>query len=339
MTPEPAIPDRPPQPPRYDVFNGDADGICALHQMRLAEPAEAHLVTGVKRDIALLQRVPSGLPHPPRVLVLDVSLDANAADLRRLLDDGAQVDYFDHHTAAQRFDHPGLRLHWNEAPDMCTSLLVDRYLGGRHRRWAAVAAFGDNLATQGRALGEQCGLAPDAVAVLERLGQVLNYNAYGDCVEALHIAPAALYRALSRYEDPFDFIAGSSHYRDLCDGYDDDCSHLQRLRPYWQKPGGEIYLLPAEPWARRVSGVLANRLAARQAGDAFAILSMHADGTFVVSVRSGAPVERSACGLCEQFAGGGGRRAAAGINQLPAADLPLFIARFSQYFGLESHAG
>jgi len=34
-----------------DVFNGDADGICALHQLRLAEPVESTLVTGVKRDI------------------------------------------------------------------------------------------------------------------------------------------------------------------------------------------------------------------------------------------------------------------------------------------------
>ena len=23
----------------YDVFNGDADGLCALHQLRLAQPA------------------------------------------------------------------------------------------------------------------------------------------------------------------------------------------------------------------------------------------------------------------------------------------------------------
>lgn len=36
---------------RYvDVFNGDADGLCALHQLRLAEPlpadAQTELVTG-----------------------------------------------------------------------------------------------------------------------------------------------------------------------------------------------------------------------------------------------------------------------------------------------------
>ena len=41
-----------------DVFNGDADGICALTQLRNAEPRNATLVTGVKRDIALLDRRP-----------------------------------------------------------------------------------------------------------------------------------------------------------------------------------------------------------------------------------------------------------------------------------------
>ena len=44
----------------FDVFNGDADGICALHQIRLAEPAESELVTGVKREIELLKRVRAG---------------------------------------------------------------------------------------------------------------------------------------------------------------------------------------------------------------------------------------------------------------------------------------
>ena len=41
----------------YDVFNGDADGICALVQLRHAEPRNAQLITGVKRDISLLKQV------------------------------------------------------------------------------------------------------------------------------------------------------------------------------------------------------------------------------------------------------------------------------------------
>ena len=43
--------------PYIDVFNGDADGICALHQLRLHNPQKSSLVTGVKRDNLLLKRI------------------------------------------------------------------------------------------------------------------------------------------------------------------------------------------------------------------------------------------------------------------------------------------
>ena len=57
-----------------DVFNGDADGICALHQLRLHAPCpQARLVTGVKRDIALLARLKE--VRESRITVLDISLD------------------------------------------------------------------------------------------------------------------------------------------------------------------------------------------------------------------------------------------------------------------------
>ncbi|MGB1191457.1 MAG: DHH family phosphoesterase, partial [Pseudomonadales bacterium] len=57
----------------YDVFNGDADGICALLQLRHAEAVESQLITGVKRDIKLLTQVDAG--QGDRVNVLDVSMD------------------------------------------------------------------------------------------------------------------------------------------------------------------------------------------------------------------------------------------------------------------------
>jgi hypothetical protein len=41
----------------FDVFNGDADGICSLLQLRLAAPIDSVLVTGVKCDTGLLPRV------------------------------------------------------------------------------------------------------------------------------------------------------------------------------------------------------------------------------------------------------------------------------------------
>src|SRR5690348_4485271 len=79
----------------FDVFNGDADGICALHQLRLADPLDATLVTGLKRGIALLQNVPA--ESGDLVTVLDISLDRNREALEQLLARGVVVHYFDHH--------------------------------------------------------------------------------------------------------------------------------------------------------------------------------------------------------------------------------------------------
>jgi len=313
----------------YDVFNGDADGICALHQLRLHQPADNELITGVKRDIELLRRVPA--TRDAEVLVLDISLDANVNELRRLLDGGAKVSYFDHHSADCAFSHPGLRLHCDGAPDVCTSILVDRHLGGLHRLWAVAAAFGDNLEQPARTLARSLGLNEEITAALAQLGHTINYNAYGESEDDLHMAPAALYRALSPYSNPLDFMA-SAIYRDLHAGYRADCVQLQGLQPYWQQPGSAVYLLPATPWSRRVSGVLANRLAAQRDGTSFAVINERSDGDYLVSVRSGDPEARSACAFCQQFASGGGRKAAAGINLLPAAELTRFIACFSAYF-------
>ena len=53
-SPEGATP--PPQtqaaPTAYDLFNGDADGLCALHQLRMLQPRDTVLLSGTKRDIA-----------------------------------------------------------------------------------------------------------------------------------------------------------------------------------------------------------------------------------------------------------------------------------------------
>ena len=315
----------------YDVFNGDADGICALHQLRLSYPKPAHLVSGVKRDVALLARLPEAAALD--VTVLDISLDCNAAPLKRILDGGGRVTYFDHHSARQAFAHPRLQLFWDDAPEVCSGILVDRHLGGRFRAWAAVAAFGDNLPAPGRALAGAAGLDEAASRELERLGQVLNYNAYGETPADLHIAPDALYRAVHDYADPLDFIHGAPCYRALSDGYRADTGLMATLRPAWQSACGAVYVLPAEAWARRVSGLFANQLVACQ-GQACAVLSENADGSYVVSVRSGDPARFAACGLCERFPGGGGRRAAAGINRLPARQLDHFVQAFSEYFAV-----
>ena len=67
---------------QFDVFNGDADGICSLLQLRLENPVESPLVTGIKRDIALLERVAAEAGD--HVTVLDLSMVKNRDALDRL---------------------------------------------------------------------------------------------------------------------------------------------------------------------------------------------------------------------------------------------------------------
>ncbi|HEV2609999.1 MAG TPA: hypothetical protein VGU61_07005 [Noviherbaspirillum sp.] len=314
----------------YDVFNGDADGICALHQLRLVHPREATLVTGVKRDIDLLKRIPPG--EKADVTVLDISLVVNAPTLLRILHDGGQVAYFDHHSGVGPFPHAGLTLHWDDSPDVCTSILVDRHLGGVCRKWAVVAAFGDNLDGPAQALAASIGVDRRRLQELEELGRLINYNAYGERVEDLHVAPDILYLGLRAYTDPFDFIHGSDHFRLLSEGYRDDAARMRSLSPASETEGGAIYLLPDAPWARRISGTFANKLASEGTPRSYAVLTERSDGGYVVSVRSGQPELRSANRLCDWFPTGGGRKAAAGINCLAADDLENFARAFHEYF-------
>lgn len=314
----------------YDVFNGDADGLCALHQLRLAEPCTGTLITGVKRDIALLRQVP--LQPGIQVNVFDISLDSNSDALQALLASGASVRYFDHHSAARLQPHPGLESHIDQAPDVCTSLLVDRHLQGRYRHWAIAAAFGDNLNAVATRLASAAGLSAGQTGQLRQLGELLNYNAYGEQVSDLCYPPEQLYRAMQPYASPFDFIAAAPQFATLAACHADDNARLGQLQPLVQQPHAAVYRLPAEKWARRISGILANRLTETDPHKAYAILSSSADASLVVSVRAPKDSRHSAAGLCSQYPSGGGRVAAGGINHLPASEVDAFIGRFFAYF-------
>ena len=112
---------------QIDVFNGDADGICALIQLRLAKPVEAKLITGVKRDIQLLEQVM--VQAHDSVTVLDISLQKNRSALDRILEQGATVFYVDHHETGEIPNHDRLKTLIDTSAHTCTSLLMDQYLG------------------------------------------------------------------------------------------------------------------------------------------------------------------------------------------------------------------
>jgi hypothetical protein len=313
----------------YDVFNGDADGICALQQLRLADPRESRLVTGVKRDIRLLGKV---FPEPgDAVTVLDISLDSNRADLVRILDTGASVTYFDHHFAGEVPASDRLDAHLSLARDVCTSLLVDGFLRGVHRLWAVVGAFGDNLdAVAGRL---SASLLPEGdVETLRELGRLLNYNAYGRTVEDLHVPPDELYRRLHPYENPLDFVRDKGDFRILKDGYDADMSRAVDLEPELSAEKLSVRILPDEAWARRVSGVLANDLARQQPDRSHAVLVPNSATCYMVSLRTSGESPVRADEFCRQFDSGGGRAGAAGINHLSRKHLETFLEKCRQSF-------
>ena len=81
--------------PHFDIFNGDADGICAIQQIRLNNPQESTLVTGVKRDTLLLKNVIS--VKNSVLTVLDISSHTNRDSILHLLRQGNTIHYFDHH--------------------------------------------------------------------------------------------------------------------------------------------------------------------------------------------------------------------------------------------------
>jgi len=306
----------------FDVFNGDADGICALIQLRNSEPRDATLITGVKRDISLLKQVDA--KSGDQVTTLDVSMDKNSDDLARLLDAGAEVLYIDHHFPGDIPESEKLTAIINEAADTCTSILVNKHLGGEFISWAIVGAFGDNLKKSAQALAASTDLNAEDTQLLENLGIYINYNGYGSDLADLHFEPAELYRKLVQYPNPLDFIksglsqGGGSDFVKLENGYIEDMASAAALKPKTATENSAVFVLPNEGWARRVSGVYSNDLANQNPDRAHAVLTEKANGNYLVSVRAPINNKTGAVDLCRQFPTGGGRAAAAGINDLPA---------------------
>jgi single-stranded DNA-specific DHH superfamily exonuclease len=316
---------------QYDVFNGDADGICALHQLRLADPIpNARLITGVKRDIALLAQV--ALQPAASVTVLDVSLDSNRPFLTGLLQAGHKILYIDHHYSGEIPEDENLRTYINPSANTCTSFLVNAILKGRFGKWAICGAFGDNLHEPAREMASSLSLGSEDLEKLKEIGELLNYNGYGSTLEDLHFHPASLYRNLRNFEDPLDFFAASDTLSILRDGFNEDMAKALALKETSTRNGNRVYFFPETPWARRISGVFSNLKATERADIAHAVIIASSDATYRISVRAPLSNRRDADTLCRRFPTGGGRAAAAGINALPSDQLEDFLSAFNTMY-------
>ena len=314
----------------YDLFNGDADGICALIQLRKAEPRESSLITGVKRDINLLAKVEAVAGD--QITVLDVSMDKNRAALDQALDNGASVFYVDHHFPGDIPEHANLTTIINEAADVCTAALVNGHLNGSHLDWAVTGAFGDNLKDTARSLAKGLDISPQDLSSLEALGTYINYNGYGPAIEDLHFDPRDLYLKLYEAESPLDFVRNSPDFEKLSTGYREDMAMAEALEALHTKETSAVFMLPDEAWARRVSGVYSNDLATDNPGRAHAVVTLKANDNYLISVRAPMNNKSGAAELCMQFPTGGGRAGAAGINDLPKESLQAFVDAFEQAY-------
>jgi single-stranded DNA-specific DHH superfamily exonuclease len=315
-----------------DIFNGDADGICALTQLRNAEPLESTLITGVKRDIGLVSK--AEVAAGDRITALDISFDKNRDGVLKAIEAGAEVFYVDHHFAGEIPENDKLTTIIDTDPNVCTSLLVNGYLKGKHLEWAVTGAFGDNLKASARTIAAPLGLSDEQLALLEHLGIYMNYNAYGASLEDLHFAPAELFELVRPYGTPFSFVEEAREtFEKLESGYRQDMAAAAAVKGTLESEKTGVFILPNEAWARRVSGVYSNDLANAFPGRAHAVLTERADGTYLVSVRAPLDNKRGADELCRQFPTGGGRAAAAGINALPGDQLDAFIDALAASYG------
>lgn len=320
--------------PLVFLFNGDADGLIAQHILELKLGAPDLRITGPKRDIKLLKKLPpldSG-----RIHILDISLRQNQPELPALLaKEGLNLTWYDHHDPGDTAAHPRLHLHIHQSPGTCTAAIVNAVYGRQHSLWAAMAAFGDTVPDTAKALIAEVGATPSDSALLRRCGILLNYNAYGEKISDLLFDPADLAKRISGFTSALDFCHEESIFGPLGVQFASDQAHCQGLVALADSAFACAYLAPDEPWARRFLATWANERILMHPQQALALIHPIADGNFQVSIRAPRRSDRvvpSAADLAAEFSGGGGRKLAAGINVLAAQDLQRFVNRFEMFF-------
>jgi hypothetical protein len=320
------------------IFNGDADGLISQHLLKLSGVTPTLRITGLKREIMLLERLPPSL-ESANVYVFDISLEANRGALLPLLEKpGINLTWFDHHEAGVLPDSVRLKTHISNGRGICTALLVHGALPGCDPRWAAMAAFGDNIPEAGEALLLPLEVEMAEVAMLREAGKLLNYNAYGETVDDVLFHPAEVAERLASFRAPFEFIRESGIFEPLRRQFQEDETQAQKVLPRKEKGSARIYLLPDASWARRIGGAFANRISLENPTFAAAVLHPLIGGVYQVSIRAPRLQKAGEQGkaaqipfasdLAREFPTGGGRALAAGINRLPASELPVFEKRF-----------
>ena len=276
---------------RWFAYNGDADGICSMVQWGLEHGVEGKRITGVKRDIQLLDRVHPNLED--EVVVMDISLARNHTRALELSQQGIKISWFDHHLAGGEIKE--IQTNIDTSSNVCTATIVENYLG-KESDWAQVALHGDGLSKH------------SSKQEYKELGELLNYNGYGADLSDLHFHPDDLMMLCLKSRTPSEFMA-TPVFAKLKQGFDFDIENANKIE---EKEG--YYLLPNEAWARRVVGVMAHRI--NEKGSGPHVIAIDKGNTLQISLRGQSGIGE----LCAKF-GGGGRATAGGIDALPKAEM------------------
>jgi hypothetical protein len=311
----------------YIVYNGDADGLCAANQYLLEKKSHIELISGVKRDIALLDKIVT--IQSSHITVFDIAVKNNLSSLKKLLGQHCKILWFDHHISAEIPQHSNLTTHIDTRPTVNTSSIVYQYFQNRFHSWAVAGLFGDNLHKAAYELAQSIGFNNEKTSCLKELGELLNYNAYGASVEDLYYDPECLLPQLNQFVDALDFIKSTSIVSTLREGLINDMNSAISIQPI----APQVFILPDEKWSRRVIGHYANSLVKNNPDLAYAVLvKNNSENSYVVSIRSPSHTTKTAASFCLKFPTGGGRSIAAGINHLPFDQFDDFVKAFCEYF-------
>jgi len=275
---------------RFSVCNGDADGLCSAVQWFMHEPSPATLVTGLKRELALLDRVDCGVGD--EINIFDIAMSRKSHRTAALARSRRACALFDHHAVVT--DVPASALfeaRIDAGCDSCTSLLVDRRIGGACHGWALVGTYGDNLSERADQLAVEWGFDIGDRQRLRRMGEAIDYNAYGDRESDVHVAPARLYDIMTRYRDPRDMLAQEAVVDEIDALRRRTWTGRSRSRPL-DESQCSVLVLPDEPWSCRALGSVANELANAETAARPHGAKAPPAGGFMVSVR--APLRASA---------------------------------------------
>lgn len=318
----------------YDIFNGDADGILSLVQLRLNEAREATLITGVKRDISLVKQVTAEtLNADSKVTILDISMEKNIDALNALLSSDAEFFYADHHRSGDIPENNNLNANIDLDANTCTALIVDKILNGQHHHWAIAAAYGDNLIKVADELSQKAGLTSEQSDFLKELGTLVNYNGYGATTEDLAYHPADLFRALVQYNSPFDCLEDkNSPYHVLKGAFEADFAKAESAEVLHKSSNCYAVLLEDAAWSRRISGTYGNHLANLSPDSAHVVVTTVDEDNYLISLRAPLSNKTGAGDICSQFETGGGRAGAAGINLLPKSQLSELIEKVESFY-------